>query len=269
MSAEFALDREGVRIAGRDFGGSGPGILLLHGLAGYSGEWTQTAGWLSARGHVVALDARGHGESERVPSDTSRPAQIADTVFAIEQLDLAPVILVGHSLGGQLAFLVAAAHPELVRAVVIADGGPSDHDDAKAIASAVRYIDASLRRWPVPFATRDAAVAHFGGGERGEAWASGLERREDGLWPRFEIEVMLRTLRDALEYPGWESWERIECPVLLVRAKNGIYTPGQAREMADRGRNVTLVELPGGHDIHLDNPGEWRQTVERFLDSLE
>jgi pimeloyl-ACP methyl ester carboxylesterase len=72
------LMREGVRLAGLDWGGDGPPALLLHGLAGYAGEWADTARWLTARCRVVALDARGHGDSERAPDDVSRAAHVAD-----------------------------------------------------------------------------------------------------------------------------------------------------------------------------------------------
>jgi pimeloyl-ACP methyl ester carboxylesterase len=68
------LERDGVRLAGIDFGGDGEPVLLLHGLAGYAGEWAQTAGWLTGRARVVALDARGHGNSERFPADVGRGA---------------------------------------------------------------------------------------------------------------------------------------------------------------------------------------------------
>ncbi len=268
MARELAIERDGVRIAGVDFGGSGQPFVLLHGLAGTAVEWSETGSWLTERGRVVALDARGHGASERFPGDVSRQAHIADSAFAIEQLGLAPAVVIGHSLGGQAAMLLADEHPELVRSVVIADGGPGDHEDAKGIGAAVSYIEASLRRWPVPFATREDAIAHFGGpGLRAEVWTDGLEQREGGLWPRFDIDVIVRTLRAALEYPTWQAWERIASPLLLARAENGIFTARQAREMADRSRNVELVEIPGaGHDLHLDRPAQWRATVETFLD---
>jgi pimeloyl-ACP methyl ester carboxylesterase len=89
---------------------------MLHGLAGHAGEWTETASWLTGGYHPFGLDARGHGRSERLPDDVSPAAQVADVAFVIEQLALGPVVLVGQSLGGLTALLVAARHPELVRA---------------------------------------------------------------------------------------------------------------------------------------------------------
>jgi pimeloyl-ACP methyl ester carboxylesterase len=88
LASELRFERDGVRIAGIDFGGDGPPALLLHGLAGYAGEWTATARWLTERCRVVALDARGHGGSERHPADVSRAAHVADAAFAVAELRL-------------------------------------------------------------------------------------------------------------------------------------------------------------------------------------
>ena len=81
------------RLEALDFGGEGPSVLLLHGLAGTAVEWEETAAWLSATHHVVALDQRGHGRSERRPADVSREAFVADALAAIDELALAPAVL--------------------------------------------------------------------------------------------------------------------------------------------------------------------------------
>jgi pimeloyl-ACP methyl ester carboxylesterase len=122
----------------------------------------------------------------------------------------------------------------------------------------------------VPFASREAAVEFFGGPSvRASAWAGGLEQRDDGWWPRFDVDVMVRTLREAVAESAWEAWERISCPTLVVRAGNGTLSAADAQAMVDRGRDARLAELPGaGHDLHLDQPEQWRRVVGEFLDSL-
>lgn len=91
--------RAGCTLVAHDFGGTGPGVLLLHGLAGYAGEWSGTAAWLTARARVVALDARGHGASEREPADVTRAAHVEDAVDAIDRIGAGPVVVVGNHLG--------------------------------------------------------------------------------------------------------------------------------------------------------------------------
>ena len=77
-------------------------MLLLHGLAGHAGEWSETATWLTGNHRALALDQRGHGLSTHAPKDVSREAHVADVAFVIDQLNLGPVVLIGQSLGGNL-----------------------------------------------------------------------------------------------------------------------------------------------------------------------
>jgi pimeloyl-ACP methyl ester carboxylesterase len=119
--AWFEFARNGERLACRDFGGQGPPVLLLHGLAGHAGEWTETASWLTGGARVYALDQRGHGRSERRPSDVSRAAHVADVIALVESLGSPRTILIGQSLGGQTAFLTVARRPDLVQSLVVAE----------------------------------------------------------------------------------------------------------------------------------------------------
>ena len=271
MARELRFERDGVRLAGIDFGGTGPPILLLHGLAGYAGEWTDTASWLCERARVLALDARGHGNSERFPSDVSQPAHVADAAFAVELVAREQVVVIGQSLGGLTALLLAAERPDLVRAVVLVEAGPGEDEDASRREARVAEVGDALRRWPVPFSSREAAVKFFGGpSPAATAWATGLEQRTDGWWPRHDIEVMERTLREATGHSYWDAWQRISRPTLVVRAGDGSLSVGEAKAMADRGHDVRLVEVAHAkHDVHLDRPEEWRSALTEFLDSLD
>jgi len=235
------IERDGVRLACSELGGSGPPVLLLHGLAGYAGEWSRTAEWLGDRHRVVAFDARGHGASERRPRDLSRDAHLADAAYVIEHLELGPCTVIGQSLGGVTALLLAAARPELVRALVVAEAmpvtpGPED----------IEEVERSLVRW-----------------------AEDLERRGYGEWPRFDPEVMTRTLREAESGEYWQEWERVRCPVLVVRGGKGTLTAAAARRMVESLPGTRLVEIPeAGHDVHLERLAEWQQAVEQFLAGL-
>ena len=238
------ITRDGVRLSCRDFGGAGPSVLLRHGLAGHAEEWAHTALWLTQRCRVVALDARGHGRSERLPSDVSTDALVADAAFAVEVLELPPVIAVGQSFGGLTAMSLAARHPDLVRGLVVAEASPADDgDDAE---EAARELGRALHSWPVPFPSRSDAEAffaeRFGGELAAEAWAAGLEARKDGCWPRFDVEVIMQTLRQAS--PNWHDWERISCPTLIVRAGDGLLGRDVAQAMIARLPSAQLVELP-------------------------
>ncbi|MFE1908010.1 alpha/beta fold hydrolase [Streptomyces gardneri] len=258
---------DGVRLSCRDWGGAGADVLLLHGLAGHAGEWDVTARALRDAGHrVLALDQRGHGSSGRRPEDVSRAAYVADVVAVVTELGLRRPVLMGQSLGGHTALLTAAAHPELPRALVLVEAGPGGSNPGVQAGIAEWFAD-----WPVPFPTREAAVAYLGGGKRpvGEGWASGLEQRGDGLWPRFDADVMVRSLDDNARRAFWDEWTAITCPVLAVLGQGtqgGIISAEEYAEMARLRPGLHGVSVPGtGHDTHLERPEVLHSLVMAFL----
>ena len=252
--------REGVRLACCDHGGEGRAAVLAHGLAGHAGEWDGTAAWLGRTHRVVAPDARGHGRSERRPADVSRAACVDDLAGWIELLGLAPAVVIGQSLGGHTAFLLAARRPELVRALVVAEAAPPADPDAPAT------VETWLRSWPAPFAGREDALRFFGDTTWGRAWADGLERRDDGLWPAFDVDVMVASLAETSQRNYWDEWRRVSCPTLVVRAGDEGVPSELVERMVAEAQNASSAVVPdAGHDLHLYRPEHWREVVEPFL----
>ncbi|MFI8963123.1 alpha/beta fold hydrolase [Streptomyces sp. NPDC053493] len=278
---ERTLVRDGVRLSLRDWGGDGDGaggtgrrpVLLLHGLAGHAGEWDGVARRLRADGHrVLALDQRGHGASERHPGDVSRAAYVADVLAVLDLLDELHdephgehghdgAVLVGQSYGGHAALLTAAAHSDRIAGAVLVEAGPGG-----AGPEVVAEVGGWLRAWPVPFASREAAVAYLGGGPVGEGWADGLEERDGGLWPRFDPEVLIASLAENTGRDWWQEWAAIRVPVLAVVGQTGIIGQAEYEEMARRLPALRGVCVPGtGHDLHLERPEVLHALVAGFL----
>lgn len=296
MWTERTVTRSGVRLVCRDWdrtpsatatgsgsgsgggGGSGSGggsgrdtgtpVVLLHGLAGHAGEWDAAAAHLAPHHRVVAVDQRGHGASERRPADVSRTAYMADVRAVCEQLGLHRPVLVGQSLGGHTAMLTAAAHPELVRGLVLVEAGAAAGDPGTA-----EEIGGWLDSWPVPFPSPAAARDFLTGqGLNGEAWAAGLELRADGWHPRFERSVMVAAVSGNTGRDWWPQWRGVRCPTLLVLGEKGIIPPAESVRMlgcADPSARTTAVSVPGtGHDVHLDRPTVLNTLLSEFLATL-
>lgn len=151
------IARGDVVLRGIEWSGAEPAIVLLHGLAGYAGEWLPVVDRLDRQHRVVAFDQRGHGRSTRAPHDMSRFAHADDVASVIWSVAAAPVTLVGHSLGGHTAMLTAARYPDLVDRLVMIEASPGGPNPTAA-AVAARW----LTTWPVPFPTCDAAVDDAG-----------------------------------------------------------------------------------------------------------
>jgi pimeloyl-ACP methyl ester carboxylesterase len=257
------LDRGRERLACLDYGGEGTPVMLLHGLAGHAEEWVQTASWLVKSHRVLALDARGHGRSDREPSDVSRAAHVDDVSAWLDYFAVTRAMVVGQSLGGHTAFLFASRRPELVAGLVVAEASPEP--ELKDIEKVRRWLEA----WPVPFASREAALDFFGGETIwADAWVRGLEETPDGLRPRFDIDVMIASLEEASTVAYWDEWRAVRCPTLVVRAEQGV-DRDVARRMVETVQPARLVEIKAAsHDVHLEQPEQWRGGLEAFLTEI-
>ncbi|MEI7035017.1 alpha/beta hydrolase [Streptomyces pratensis] len=255
-----------VRLVCTDHGGDGPPLLLLHGLAGHRGEWEELAARLAASCRVVAFDARGSGASTRRPRDVSRAAHVRDVLAVARRLSLAgrDTVLVGQSMGGLTALLAAAAHPEVCRALVLIEAGPAGPSPRLP-----EQIGSWLDSWPVPFPDAEAATAFFGGGPAGRAWARGLVPGPGGLHPRVDRDVMVATVQENAHRDFWDAWDRVRCPVLVIRGENGTMRQEEADRMRARHPGTRTSVIAGaGHDAHLDEPAAVHAETARFLASL-
>lgn len=228
-----------------------PTLVLLHGLAGHGGEWSPCIEHLDLTFGLVAPDLRGHGASyvEGAAAMTVESA-VADVVACIEHADAPAVTLVGQSMGGLVAMLVAAARPELVNQLVLVDAGVSVLDD-----EGLERLAAWFDTWHDPFANADVARDFFGRDAASTPqWVAGLERTEQGLRQRFDSDAMVATMKNLSLGPTWELWESLQVPVTIMRATDGVLDENEASQMAERHPNAELITVFSGHDIHLDEP---------------
>lgn len=263
-SRQFTVARGPVVLHVTDKVGPGSPVVVLHGLAGSSTEMAATAAALGQH-RVVTLDARGHGRNTRYPDDVSREAHVADVVHVIEAVIGDPVTLVGQSMGGHTALLVADARPDLVRQLVLLEAGVGGDGSEKSRETMRRFFDS----WPTPFADIAEEQSFLGTSALGRAWAADLEERADGLWPRFDTDVVIRTIACVDARPRWDEWSRIDLPTLAVFGKDGMFDSATKDEFVSRGRQAKRVDLSGGsHDAHLDAFPSWIETLSAVLREL-
>lgn len=254
--------------------GSGPGLLLLHGLMGRASHWAPTARWLSERHRAVALDQRGHGRSEKPPEGAyTREAYVDDVEAAVEQLGLGPAVLIGHAMGALTAWQFAAKRPDLVRALIICDMRASALG-----AASQRDWENWFKAWPLPFATLADVRKWFGEDDpwverpyvsRGEFYAEVMQEGADGWRPVFDPEQMLKTRETWVYDAHWEELAQVRCPTLVVRGLDGELGRAEAQEMVrvlPHGQYAEVADA--GHLVHYDQPEAWRAAIEPFLDGI-
>ncbi|MFJ3232348.1 alpha/beta fold hydrolase [Streptomyces sp. NPDC086787] len=251
-----------------------PGVLLLHGLMGRASHWAGTARWLAERHRAVALDQRGHGQSDKPPGAAfTREVYVEDAEAAVVQLGIAPAVVIGHAMGALTGWQLAAKRPDLVRALVICDMRASPLG-----AASQREWAEWFNAWPVPFATLADVRKWFGEGDpwversnpaRGEFYAEVMQESPDGWRPVFEPEQMLRSRETWVHDAHWEELAQVRCPTLVVRGLDGELGRAEAQEMVrvlPRGEYAEVVDA--GHLVHYDQPGGWRGVVQPFLDEV-
>lgn len=260
-TTEHTLLRGGVELYVSDRSGPASPILLLHGLAGSGTEMRETSDALAPH-RVLRLDARGHGRSTRRPADVSRAEHVDDVVHVVETLVGAPVTLVGQSMGGHTAMLVAATRPDLVDRLVLLEAGVGGDGTEQSRAAMRDFFDS----WPRPFRDLAHARSFLGSSAVGCAWANDLEERPDGLWPRFDTDVMIDTIAHVDAAPRWAEWSGVDLPTLVVFAKDGMFDQ-RARDLLMSGaRSAQRVDLDRGtHDAHLDAFEPWIESLTAFL----
>ncbi len=246
-------------------------VLLLHGITGHARVWDHVAERLLPGRRVLALDQRGHGDSDPAPDDDYRVATMADDVAAFAgSLRLERFALLGHSMGGRIAIKYAADHAARLERLVIVDIGP---DIALAGLKRVRDMMAQSPEriesedWAVEYVRRAnplqdvdllrARVRH------------GLKRLPDGglTWKYAKglRDMMREGRRDAVDL--WEPLGRIPCPTLIVRgADSDILSAEVAKKMTERLPDGRVVEIAGaGHTVPADRPEEFVAQLRGFL----
>jgi len=257
------LDVNGLRLAYVDFGGSGPALLLLHGLFGRATTWAQTAAWLTPHFHVVGLDQRGHGLSDKPEKAYSRDEFVDDAIGVMERLDLGPAVIVGHSMGALNAWVLAARRPDLVRGLVLEDQSAATGDPRGGA-----WVSDWLSKWPVPFLTMAAVREYFHGVRPSFAdyFSEVMVETPEGYRPLFETRHMVQAADQINVRDHWQEIDQVGCPALVVKGGESDAPREELQEMARRIPGGRYAEVAGAeHVVHYDKPREWCEAVEPFL----
>lgn len=262
------LPGSGVRLRGTRWPGSGVPVLLLHGLASTRRFWDLVVPRLAGL-PLVALDQRGHGDSDRPVGPYDGGTTARDALSALDALGVSRAVVVGHSWGAWTALRLAAVAPERVLAVVAIDGGLGSLLDPGADRAAVR-AGMEPPRTALPVAAlreRLAAgpLAPWWGPEVEAAVLPIFEEDEDGLArARLPFEVHMRIVDDLLDHDPGALLSRIGCPAWLVSCETVGGDERAGRKATALQRAAELLAQPRLHRwagaVH-DVPLQWPALV--------
>jgi len=271
--ADELIEMRGLRFHYRDWPptiAGAPDLVLLHGYTGHARSWDAFASAMTDRYRVLALDQRGHGESDWAPADRYGVEDMADDLAVfVQALGLRRFTLLGLSMGGMVAMEYAGRRPKELAALVIVDIGP------EIVASGVGRIQAGVRAADV-FDSRDEAFAAAralnalppAAHQRHRVDYS-LMHTEDGRWT-YRYDRALRTgnnLRRRESDVGWRSCANIEVPTLVMRGDlSDILAPEVAERMVGTIPDARFALVANsGHAIPLDAPEGFLAAARDFL----
>ena len=273
MHRDRTVTLRGLRFHYTEWGdAAAPPVVMLHGLTGHARTWDEEARALSGRYRVLALDQRGHGDSDPAPDGDYTTGTLAEDLAAFcAALALGFPRLLGLSMGGRVAIAYAGRRPTRVERLVVVDIGPE-------IAPAGRArVGQTMGQAPERFATVAEALAYQRANNPRYTDALLRHRVEHGLralpdggfaW-KYD-----RALRDAVRTGRWRDtldlwplWRAVACPTLLVRgADSDVLSPEIAQRMLEENPRARLVEVPGaGHTVPGDQPEAFQALVAEFL----
>lgn len=252
-------DANGINVHYLRTGGDKPPVVLLHGLMLSGACWTPLACVLEKDYDVIMPDARGHGYSSAPDHEYCYDNLTADVVSLINALELVTPVLLGHSMGGMTAAVVASRYPNLIRGLILAD-------------PTFLTLERQLEVYKSDVAAQHRRVLN---GSREDFLAEMQARRNGRSQEVIELFVQARfqTTMNAFEIlkppnPNYmQLINTLAIPSLLVIGDVGsIVSLEVAAELAELNENLKFVQIAeAGHAVPYDQPERFSAVVQTFL----
>jgi esterase len=267
---------DGFRLHYLDWGKRGlPPIVFLHGGALNAHTWDVVCLALRAEHHCIAVDQRGHGDSEWSPTlDYTPEAHRRDVLGLVDQLGFERFLLVGQSMGALNSFTFATEHSDRLRGLVLIDAGPTIRmNGAEKIGEFVNAtaeidsLDAALEQALKFNPLRDPRLLRRGLLYNYRQLPSGKWARKHDMRHWIGSEMKDRAKRHQ---SSWQQLERVTCPTLVVRgAISDVFLDEDAEGFAMRLPNARWTKVEGaGHTVQGDNPRGLVEALRDFFAAL-
>ena len=258
-----------------------PPLLLVHGGRDHARSWDWVAEELRHDWHIIAPDLRGHGDSAWSPDGNyEMSAFVYDLAQLIHQLGLAPVTIIAHSMGGNIATRYAGIFPENVRKLVNIEGlglSPKMQAERDAIGIQKRFrqwiedkrnaAGRTPKRYPNIEAAYDrmkAENSYLTDEQARHLTVHGISRNEDGTWSwKFDNYLNIWAIFDMPREELLSIWQSITCPMLLLY--------GEKSWASNPAKDGRIAHFPAASVIEYENAGHWlhHDQFDRFIANVK
>ncbi len=271
---------DGLEIQMAVWEGEGEDIVCVHGLTANCRCWDEMASCLTPAHSFLAMDLRGRGLSDKPASGYSLPHHVRDIYCLLEDCGLEEVVCMGHSLGAYISLAFAAQYPERFKKLILMDGGGQLSDEQWDQVNIV--IKPSLDRLGQVFPSFKDYVAMLKAAPILQPWTPAIEAYfryeseevEGGVRSRINPDHIQEESQNMRQASTAEYYPKIVCPVLILRATDGILSPDDlvlpeaaVERMLSEIKDARRVDVAGTHHYSiLMQPNEQRD--EAILDFL-
>ena len=261
-----------------------PPLVLVHGGRDHARSWDWVAEGLRDTWHVVAMDHRGHGDSEWVSDGNySSGDMVYDLAQFVHQLDVGPVTIVAHSMGGNVGLRYAGTFPDMVRKIVAIEGlGPSPKRQQEMretpyperLAEWIVNKRAASARTPRKYDSIADAFArmieensYLTEHQARHLTIHGVNKNEDGTYSwKFDPHLNVWPVEDVADDFIQQTWGAITCPTLLLYGAESWASNPSEDGRAQYFNNAEVIEFEkAGHWLHHDQFDRFMATLQDFL----
>ena len=256
-----------------------PPLLMIHGNRDHAHNWDWTAARLQDRYHIVAPDLRGHGDSQWSTGSMYAPAEfVYDIAQLVHQQRLAPLRVVAHSLGGNVAMRYAGTFPEDVERLVVIEGwgGIVPRQSRPPAPERMRiWVDAQrslAARQPRRYASLDDAYErmleanpHLTAEQARHLTIHGANQNEDGTYTwKFDNYIHASQSLELTPDDVQALWRNIACPTLLISGS-------ESWMRSNAGTDELLGHFTQARHVVVDGAGHWVQhdQLDTFIDLID
>jgi pimeloyl-ACP methyl ester carboxylesterase len=265
--------RDGELLNAKQWGAGTDACILIHGFGDGAYVWDRFSPSIAKLFKTLSVDLRGHGDSSWDPAGRyDAEGHVDDVLDLIDALEIRRFVLVGHSLGADVAIRIASMRPSSVIGAVIVDFGPELNQEG---AERVRDdFNDGIRKWGTvaEYASWLQARRPLADLAMIEELARGALRAEPDFGFRLKCDPALGNAYQAQQQAEelWEMLKRISSPVLVIRGIGSAVLP---REVSDRMEKVlqngTSRTISGaGHAVMSDNPEDFEKALSPFLSQM-
>lgn len=245
--------------------GRGPLLVFIHGLGSSGEDWRPQIDYFRDRYTVLTMDLRGHGDSPKPPGPYSIAQMAADLSRLLDRLALGPGIVVGLSMGGATALQLALDRPDLVRAAVVVNSGPTFQPSTLKERTIVFVRQALLRLLDLKTTGRLLAAHLFPGPVHKSLRVQFAEK-----WATNHKPSYLASFEAVIRFNVMDRLAELSMPVLYLAAEFD-YTPfGRKQDWARQSPGGEAVMVPGTrHALPREDPEKFNAVLDRFLNRFD